>query len=500
MSDLGFGIGVASGVAIEVAKAIIKYAEEVRVNKKQAKNLAIRCDDLATRYREAFRTAENNGLRAGHTYNDVLNYYKQFTDLLNELEVDMKKWSELRFWQRLVQKGDMEDDIQAFSVRVEDAWKFLQCATSLQHLAATNKLTRDFERARVQDTKNDAQLMSDTAKMVADNVQYISHQIADVTTWQVINQLRHENRGREDPLIMDARDELRNALNAYTGPYPPLVIDSSELAMVFDTPFHTGEYSILYRGEMRGTIVVIKKMMLDLNVVEIDTVFRRIRHEAEVWSRLEHPNINKFLGCCRPRDEMPFLVSPWMANGDARTYLRQHPDVNPQRWILDIVEGLKYLHGFQPPIVHGNLRGSHVLLDENLNACLSDFGISYVVNSAYPAGSRPPKDDWSSPEVLDGKAPTTESDVFSFARVILEFLTRRDPLYKERKNPSIRRNMIRTGQMPDFPGSGSESIRGLPNPQCRLWQLMLQCWKLRPAGRPSIYTVATEVGEIFEQM
>ncbi|KDQ10130.1 hypothetical protein BOTBODRAFT_190729 [Botryobasidium botryosum FD-172 SS1] len=493
-----FGAGLATGVTVEIVKAILEYAKEVRINKRQAKCLAERCQGLAIKYQQALGEAEMNGLRDGHTYSTVLRHHEQFGKLLSKLEVNMKKWSELHFWRRFLQKSAMEGEIRAFSGQLEDAWKVLQIATSLQHLAATNRLARDLERARAEDARNDAEALRNAARMIS-NDSYIHQQIADAATWEDINQFRRDSQGGTDPLMIEARNELRLALKKYTGATPPLAIDSSELGMVFDTFFHEGSHSTLYRGQMKGTQVVIKKMH-PKKAEDIDKVFRRMCHEVEVWSKLDHPNINRFLGCCRPRDEMPFLVSVWMENRDAREYLARYPEVKPgpDKWVLDVAEALRYLHGLQPPIVHGNLRGKHILLDENLNARLSDFSISYAVNNAWTAGSRSPLVDWSCPEVLSGDDPTTESDVFSFARVILELLTGRDPLYQSMTNLHTRERLVREGGNPVFPGNNPASLRRLPDPTCRLWRLMLQCWALKPAGRPDIGTVAAEVTDILK--
>ena len=88
-----------------------------------------------------------------------------------------------------------------------------------------------------------------------------------------------------------------------------------------------------------------------------------------------------------------------------------------------IAIGLEYLHN--EGIVHGDLHGGNVLIDENGNARLTDFGLSLIADaSSYNYGSTHGGGAfrWQAPELIDPEAfklnssrPTTASDIFSFA-------------------------------------------------------------------------------------
>lgn len=136
---------------------------------------------------------------------------------------------------------------------------------------------------------------------------------------------------------------LLEALRNYNGDMPSLGIDSSELTISFKTPFYTGQHSQIFRGFRGGSLVAIKRLNLsDPEEVEkvyeacflsdrieqrLETYFgiQRITNESTVWKLLKNDHIIRFLGCCRPRDEIAYMVSEWAANGDARRYLRKNP-------------------------------------------------------------------------------------------------------------------------------------------------------------------------------
>ncbi|KNZ79634.1 Receptor-like serine/threonine-protein kinase [Termitomyces sp. J132] len=448
-----FSVGLASGMAVEIVKSIIAFAKEVQINRAQAKQLGKNCEFMLNQYKSNFQRviAEADGLAHSDSYHALQESYRNFISVLGTLESEMKKWAKLGFWQRLGRKREIESSIQSFNSKLDEAWKVYQNHLALQTLAVTYSLSAEaMARAKLEDAHGDAEIISNIAKILKKSPYRISIPIrrhAEMSSMEFAAEIERTNSD-EDPKLRQARIELRDALYSYEGSYLPHVIDSSELTLLYGQPVRTSANSFLYKGSRKGTTVAIKQLRFegytDDLIQHIDLVFKRITHEAELWKDLNHCNVIKFLGCCRPLDELPFLVSPWMEYGDARAYLHTHPNADCLKWVtvriscsvsyfdssslcsIEVAEGLKYLHTFQRadfstcvPIVHGNLRGSHVLLDGDLNALLSDFGISHLLNQTYP-NSRPPKEQWSAPEVLNGETPTIESDIFSFASLAVE--------------------------------------------------------------------------------
>ncbi|KDQ08696.1 hypothetical protein BOTBODRAFT_118206, partial [Botryobasidium botryosum FD-172 SS1] len=160
-------------------------------------------------------------------------------------------------------------------------------------------------------------------------------------------------------------------------------------------------------------------------------------HEAFIWKQLHHPNITPFLGL-PSIDGLPHLMSPFMQNGTADDFVKLNPKVNRVQLLVQITQGLEYMHTRDPPIIHGDLKANNILVSEDGSACLSDFGLSrtYVktnsldttlatscqptsapgITMAYHANFR-----WGSPEVLlEGMHRTPASDIYSLGRLKVE--------------------------------------------------------------------------------
>ncbi|KDQ53206.1 hypothetical protein JAAARDRAFT_137670, partial [Jaapia argillacea MUCL 33604] len=98
--------------------------------------------------------------------------------------------------------------------------------------------------------------------------------------------------------------------------------------------------------------------------------------KALIWYRLRHPRVLPFLGM----DAESFaphvcIVSPWMANRDIMTYLaRNGLGSLDTRRLIEVSEGLQYLH--KQNVVHGDLRGGNIFLDDSCHVLLADFGLT----------------------------------------------------------------------------------------------------------------------------
>ncbi|KAF9643162.1 kinase-like protein [Thelephora ganbajun] len=133
---------------------------------------------------------------------------------------------------------------------------------------------------------------------------------------------------------------------------------------------------------------------------------------------LRHPNIVPFLGAT----STPFqLVSKWMSGGSLMRYVREQPGANLLSLLLGIAEGLNHLHSCD--IVHGNLNGPSIQVDDLERACLTDFGLSTITPDLEP--TEPARKyyliRYAAPEILYGEASISkETDVYAFGMVVIE--------------------------------------------------------------------------------
>lgn len=152
----------------------------------------------------------------------------------------------------------------------------------------------------------------------------------------------------------------------------------------------------------------------------------------EVLSRVRHPNLVTLIGSC---SESRSLVYEYLRNGSLKDCLACKDKIPPLSWktrlqiASEVCNALIYLHSSRPPIVHGNLKPSKVLLDTNFISKLGDLGIFHLIPQDEETGkcifvSKAPT-VYTDPEYLETGKLTPESDVYSFGIILLELLTRR---------------------------------------------------------------------------
>ncbi|KZS88611.1 kinase-like protein, partial [Sistotremastrum niveocremeum HHB9708] len=186
--------------------------------------------------------------------------------------------------------------------------------------------------------------------------------------------------------------------------------------------------------------------------------------EIRLWSSLKHQNIIPFLGVCffptgDPASDAFFsLVSPWMRNGTSCEYIASHSDVDKIAMFLGAAEGLLYLH--ETGIVHGDLKGSNILINENGQPVLADFGLARLSNpdGAFASDRLTSSSSllsgtcrWTAPELINEPdlypGPTIPSDVWSFGCVMLELLFQKVPYFHRRQSVLVIIAIMR-GELP----------------------------------------------------
>ncbi|KDQ07589.1 hypothetical protein BOTBODRAFT_597528 [Botryobasidium botryosum FD-172 SS1] len=224
---------------------------------------------------------------------------------------------------------------------------------------------------------------------------------------------------------------------------------------------------------------------------------KMIGREVHVWRNLQHPNILPLIGTCT-LDSVTYMVSPWMANGNAFDYVRNNPGVDRLLLLAQAADGVKFLHDFHPTIVHGDIRGPNVLISAVGAACIADFGLSHVMEEAskfsYSTSWKNAGNfAWMAPELLgeDSLARSTETDVFAFGRMIVELTTGEQPFFYLSNLASILLAAA-AGKVPKKPEPGSPAYE-LGD---EIWALAEECYHMEPNSRPQMSTVASRIWAI----
>jgi len=207
-----------------------------------------------------------------------------------------------------------------------------------------------------------------------------------------------------------------------------------------------GASGIVFRGSWDGSIVAVKELQ--------DVSRRNVKElvvEAEMMSRLRHPNVCRFFGIT---NDTSCLVVEYCSNGTLLSFLKKHPFQSKRdlKMALKIAAGLNYLHDSNT--VHCDLKSLNVLLDDSLEPKISDFGLSKIKtvnsNSINSSNNRAVGTyRWFSPEMLQGKSNDKKSDMWSFGMILYELVTRSMPYADFNESEMVIK--ISNYLVPDFP-------------------------------------------------
>uniref|UniRef100_A0A0D3GKK3 Protein kinase domain-containing protein n=1 Tax=Oryza barthii TaxID=65489 RepID=A0A0D3GKK3_9ORYZ len=313
-----------------------------------------------------------------------------------------------------------------------------------------------------------------------------------------------------------------------------------------------GGHATVYMGIVPaggdGLVVAIKRCK-----VMDETNKKEFGKEMLILSQVNHKNIVKLLGCCLEVD-VPMLVYEFVPNGTLYHLIHGGGGggvisfATRLRIAHESAESLAYLHSFaSPPILHGDVKSSNILLDESFMAKVSDFGASILAPtdeaqmmtmvqvrnaqrcygdvkssnilldesfmakvSDFGASILAPTDEaqmvtmvqgtcgYLDPEYMRTCQLTEKSDVYSFGVVLLELLTGKKPLCldgpEEERSLSARfvaaMGERKVGEMLDEQVKREASGESLEE----ITRLALECLQMCGADRPAMKEVAERLG------
>ncbi|XP_039128691.1 receptor-like cytoplasmic kinase 176 isoform X2 [Dioscorea cayenensis subsp. rotundata] len=163
--------------------------------------------------------------------------------------------------------------------------------------------------------------------------------------------------------------------------------------------------------------------------------------EVNYLGQLYHPNLVKLIGYCL-EDEQRLLVYEFMPRGSLENHLfRRGSYFQPLSWnlrmkvALGAARGLAFLHSAENQVIYRDFKTSNVLLDSDYNAKLSDFGLAKdgpTGDKSHVSTRVMGTQGYAAPEYLATGHLTSKSDVYSFGVVLLEMLSGRRAVDKNR--------------------------------------------------------------------
>ncbi|KAF5473624.1 hypothetical protein F2P56_010224 [Juglans regia] len=190
-----------------------------------------------------------------------------------------------------------------------------------------------------------------------------------------------------------------------------------------------GSLGTVYRAVLDDGCIMAVKRLKDANPCER----KEFEQYMDVIGKLKHPNIVKFRAYYYAKEEK-LLVYDYLSNGSLHSLLHGNrgPGRIPLDWttrislVLGAARGLAKIHEDYSvsKIPHGNVKSSNVLLDKNGVACISDFGLSLLINPVHAIARL---GGYRAPEQAEIKRLSQKADVYSFGVLLLEVLTGRAP-------------------------------------------------------------------------
>ena len=204
-----------------------------------------------------------------------------------------------------------------------------------------------------------------------------------------------------------------------------LAIDTFTLEKKIDDEDDTGGVAV----EDSGTRVAIKiyrpKNALD---VEGESLFVK---EFKTAYNCQHENLLTPTGYGIAID-IPYLVMPYCSKGSVENLVGKLTDEKEiWKFLRQTASGLAYLHSCKPPIIHQDIKPGNILIDDNGNYRISDFGISVkrdYSNDSYLDDKDSGTTDNMPPERFeDNLVPRPASDIWSLGATLFELITGKAP-------------------------------------------------------------------------
>ncbi|XP_022748291.1 wall-associated receptor kinase-like 20 [Durio zibethinus] len=237
-------------------------------------------------------------------------------------------------------------------------------------------------------------------------------------TWKNSNQAK----------LMKAREDMLKSSN---GGKPAKMFRLKEVKKATngfsrDRFLGSGGFGEVYKGKLQdGAVVAVKSAKVG-NIKSTQQVL----NEVGILSQVNHKNLVRLLGCC-VEAEQPLMIYEYISNGTLHDHLHGKYSTfldwkTRLKIALQTAEALAYLHSAAyTPIYHRDVKSTNILLDDDFNAKVSDFGLSRLAIPGLSHVSTCAQGTlgYMDPEYYRNYQLTDKSDVYSYGVVVLELLT-----------------------------------------------------------------------------
>ncbi|KAL5500981.1 hypothetical protein ACEPAH_9368 [Sanghuangporus vaninii] len=470
-------------VLVGLVDGILKLCDAVRISKNEIRGLGKRCDELLHVLQDCASSSPDNL----QTKIDVAE--KLLTDIKDRVAV----WAKKSYFKLIFKRDEIAKDVKRYHNEINS---FLETFTLVSHIKIHRRMT-SFERQRqedknelityLSDSRNKDQIKQDTIVAKVDEVIGVMEVMQEVMGNFPVRDERHKGLKKNLYTMQETSGQL----------LPRIELKSGEVRRVSGHPIRGSATFDVWEGEYLGQAKCAIKAVRTIEVTPKirDRLLREVKIWRKVWEDDKGEHILPFWGACFDDGPYPYVVSPWMEYGDAISYVNKYPYVNRKKIIRRIAEGIRLLHSYEPPIVHGDIKGANILVDQKGNPLLADFGLSKIMENltGMPFTQSSGVSEsyrWFAPELCSAPGILSPaSDVFAFAMTVIELMTGQPPCSHIKRNPEVLIKM-QQGERPLRPTSTEVIERGLDD---KLWKILTRCWAAEPGERPTIHEVIAEL-------
>ena len=230
-----------------------------------------------------------------------------------------------------------------------------------------------------------------------------------------------------------------------------------------------GHFGTVFRAKWRMQEVAAKRLSQEER-----------NKEAEFLSRLNHPNIVRFLGVADEHLDF-FLILEFCEGGSLRSYLDEHRGQKLgllfYDWATEVAKAIEYLKEKQ--VVHKDVKSPNLLITTGNILKLADFGLAKNIHITTSRATETASYPWMAPELLRDSKLSPSYDIYSYGVVCWELWTTDIPFEDCTVPENLVWRICREEERPLIPGDCPEPIA----------TLLSKCWKSDWQQRPTIQYV-----------
>jgi len=216
------------------------------------------------------------------------------------------------------------------------------------------------------------------------------------------------------------------------------LLPASSVSIDFTVLLGEGGFGTVCSGSLCGAPIAAKlaKSLVAHTATDIDRMLMSVANELRILRQLRHPNIVLFHGATLANGRIVLILEK-VKGQMLNIFVHQHMDILWRECLThDLLAVIWYLHSREPPVVHGDIKSSNMMVEVRVPGVgqsfrphlkLLDFGLSRILGAKpQTMGGTPP---WKAPELgQSGNTATTCADMFSVGCAVFFILTTQMPL------------------------------------------------------------------------